>query len=324
MAVYTDVSDEEVEAFLEDYDLGEALSLKGIAEGIENSNFLLTTTQGPFILTLYEKRVAPEELPFFLDLMRHLAERGVPCPTPVPGRDGRALRALARRPAAIVTFLPGLWPRRITPAHCEQLGAALAELHLAGTDFPGRRANALGLDGWREVLARTDRSAAERVQAGLYDGLAAELDHLAGHWPADLPTGVVHADLFPDNVFFRQGRVSGLIDFYFACTDLLAYDLAVCLNAWCFEPDLGFNVTKAKRLLKGYEGVRALDRAEVSALPALCRGAAVRFLVTRLYDWINTPEGALVTKKDPIEYWRRLVFHQAVRSPADYGLERAA
>lgn len=320
MAVYTEVSDEDLSAFAAQYDLGAVLSCKGIAEGVENSNFLLVTERGPYILTLYEKRTKREDLPFFLGLMEHLAEKGVASPLPVPGLDGVALRELCGRPAVIVTFLSGMWPRRIHPQHCAQLGEALARLHLAVADFTMTRPNALALAGWRDLFAKSaDR--ADEVAVGLRDTLSAELDALEAHWPTDLPTGVIHADLFPDNVFFRGESLSGLIDFYFACNDFLAYDVAICVNAWCFEIDGSFNATKARLLLTNYRKIRPLSRAELDALPWLCRGSATRFLLTRLYDWLNRAPGAYVQPKDPLEYLRKLRFHQTVRGLGDYYLD---
>lgn len=319
MAVYTEVSDEELEGFLADYDIGGLVAFRGIAEGVENSNFSLRTTGGDFILTLYEKRVDPAELPYFLGLMRHLAAGGLSCPLPVPGRDGEALRMLRGRHAAITTFLPGVWPRRVTGAHCRPLGAALAELHVKGAGYAATRANALGPDGWRALLDRC-ASRADEVAEGLGAELSAALARIGSAWPAGLPRGQIHADLFPDNVFFLDGRVSGLIDFYFACTDLLAYDVAVCLNAWCFESDFSFNATKARALLAGYETVRPLAEAERAALPVLAQGAALRFLLTRLYDWLNTPPGAFVTRKNPLDYLRRLRFHLATKDFHAYGI----
>lgn len=320
MAVYTEVSDEELVAFVANYPIGEVLSCKGIAEGIENSNYLLTTASGPYILTLYEKRVKPEDLPFFLGLMEHLAARGVPCPTPIRGTDGRALGSLCGRPAAVVTFLTGMWPRRITPDHCLALGGALAQMHLAGADYGPRRANDLSLAGWRPLLAAIGGGVRE-LGADVGRELEHDLHELESRWPKELPHGIVHADLFPDNVFFRQGRLTGIIDFYFACRDALAYDLAVCLNAWCFEPDASFNVTKAKRLFQAYRRVRDIGAEERLAMPLLARGAAMRFLLTRLFDWVNTPRDALVTRKDPSEYLAKLRFHRGVRGLADYGLD---
>jgi homoserine kinase type II len=321
VAVYTDVAAEDLAAFLAGYELGELLAYKGIAEGVENSNFLLHTDRGYFILTLYEKRVAPDDLPFFLGLMEHLAARGLNCPQPVKNRDGRVLGRLAGRPAAIVTFLDGMWIRRPSPGPCGAVGEALAQLHLAGADFPLRRANALSVAGWRPLYEAARTKNAGRVQPGLTDALAVELARLERDWPHDLPQGVIHADLFPDNVFFLGDRLSGLIDFYFACTDAFAYDVAICLNAWCFEPDHSYNITKGRALLNGYRQVRALTPAEVAAMPVLCRGAALRFLLTRLVDWLEVPPGALVRPKDPLEYYRKLRFHQANTSPRDYGID---
>lgn len=319
MAVYTDVGDADLEELLREYDLGALLSCKGIAEGVENSNFLLRTEAGNFILTLYERRVAEADLPFFLGLMQHLAERGVRCPLPVKGRDGKILRRVVSRPAAIISFLEGVWVRRPQPLHCAALGRALAEMHAAGRDFPIARPNSLSLDGWRDLFDMS-RTRADTVEPGLAAMVAAELAFLRSAWPSDLPRGVIHADLFPDNVFFLKDRLSGLIDYYFACNDLLAYDLAICLNAWCFEVDRSFNVTKGRALIHAYEGVRKLEAAEREALPILARGAALRFLLTRLYDWLSVPAGALVTPKDPLEYLHKLRFHQKARSASEFGL----
>src|SRR5690606_11419836 len=266
LAVYTDISDEELEAFVAEYDIGTVVSCKGIAEGVENSNYLLHTDRGPYILTLYERRVEPEDLPFFLRLMEHLAENGIACPTPIHGRDGKVLRELCGRPAAIVTFLQGLWPRRIMPEHCTEVGAALARMHIAGESFPMRRPNNLSVAGWRKLYEHC-ADHADDVRVGLAREIAGELDVVESAWPTDLPKGVIHADLFPDNVFFKGGSLSGIIDFYFACTDFLAYDIAICLNAWCFERDNSFNVTKARLLLASYSRVRPIDDAELDALP---------------------------------------------------------
>ncbi len=319
MAVYTEVTDEDLELFLSAYDLGGVLSLKGIAEGVENSNYLLRTEKGTFILTLYEKRVNEADLPFFLNLMEHLSARGLTCPQPVKARDGTALGRMAGRPAAMVTFLEGMSVRRPTALHCEEVGAGLARLHLAGADFPMQRANSLSLSGWTPLFEGA-RSRAHEITPGLESFIADELAHLSRVWPQHLPQGVIHADLFPDNVFFLDKHLSGLIDFYFACTDSLAYDAAICLNAWCFEQDASFNVTKGQAFFAGYQSVRPLSGAEIAALPVLARGAALRFLLTRLVDWLNVPAGALVRPKDPMEYVKKLRFHQHVTSAADYGL----
>lgn len=322
MAVYTDVSDEELDAFMASYTVGALTSFKGIAEGVENSNYLVHTESGPYILTLYEKRVKREDLPYFLALMEHLAARGISCPLPVKDRDGLALKELAGRPAALINFLEGLSVRRPNIEHCAMLGQALARFHLAGADFPMHRANSLSLPGWRALFASIG-DGADSVAPGLTEEIETELAHLEKHWPADLPKGVIHADLFPDNVFFLGDKVSGLIDFYFACNDLLAYDVAICLNAWCFESDASFNVTKARVLLQAYERERSLSEGELASLPTLARGAALRFLLTRTYDMLNTDANALVKTKNPAEYLRKLRFHQRVKSARDYGLGKS-
>jgi homoserine kinase type II len=322
MAVYTEVSDDDLAQFIASYDLGALLSYKGIAEGVENTNYLVHTEKGPYFLTLYEKRVAPADLPFFLGLMEHLAKAGINCPTPVRDAEGRSLRTLAGRPAALVTFLEGVWIRRPQPRHCWAVGQAMARLHLAGQSFQLQRANALGPPGWRPLYGRF-QARAEEVAPGLAATVEQELDYLDSNWPTGLPHGVIHADLFPDNVFFLGDALSGLIDFYFACNDALAYDIAVTLNAWCFESDHAYNVTKGQALLKGYQSARTLTAQEREALPRLARGAALRFLLTRAYDWLHTASDALVSRKDPIEYLRRLKFHRAIRSASEYGLEDA-
>lgn len=320
MAVYTDIAEDQLRAFLAPYGLGELLSYRGIAEGVENSNFLVHTSDGQFILTLYEKRVDPADLPYFLGLMEHLATHGISCPLPVKRADGTVLGELAGRPAAMVTFLEGLWMRRPKTVHCAGVGAGMARMHLAGEGFAMRRRNALTLEDWRPLW--TDcLKAHPSMDAAMRDEVEKLLDHLEAHWPRDLPTGNIHADLFPDNVFFLGEDLSGVIDFYFACTDALAYDVAVALNAWCFERDHAYNITKGKALLAAYHAVRPLTGPEIEALPILSAGAALRFMLTRLYDWVTTPEGSLVVKKDPEEYVRKMRFHRAIASAREYGLD---
>jgi homoserine kinase type II len=318
MAVYTEVSDDELARFIASYGLGSLLSYKGIAEGVENTNYLVHATAGTFILTLYEKRVDPKDLPFFLGLMEHLQARGVSCPLPVRDSNGNMLNELGGRYAALVTFLEGVWPRKPAAEHCLELGRALARMHIAAEDFALKRTNALGLSGWRPLYDKFSARAGE-ILPGLDTLIGKELDDLDASWPKDLPEGIIHADLFPDNVFFINSKLSGLIDFYFACNDMLAYDIAICINAWCFESDYAFNATKGRALLKGYNDVRQLTAAECGAMPMLARGAAMRFLLTRSYDWLNTPKNALVARKDPFDYVRRLRFHQNATSIADYG-----
>ena len=309
MAVYTDISDEELAAFLGEFDLGAPLAFKGIAEGVSNSNFLLETDRGRFILTVYEARTKVDELPFFLELLRWLAGRGYPCAAPMPARDGSLCKTVRGKPAAIVPFLNGLAARRPTVAHCREAGRGLAWLHKAAEGFPENRVNDLGQPAWAGMFAG-HAADAEGLKPGLSKVIAADIETFERLWPKDLPAGVIHADFFPDNVFFQAGVFAAAIDFYFACTDALAYDLAICVNAWCFEPDGSLNVTAARALVAGYEAERPLSAAERQALPILAWGAAMRFFLTRLQDW-DAPEGALIRPHDPLEYERKLAVHRA-------------
>lgn len=319
MAVYTDVTDEDLTELVARYDIGEIVSCKGIAEGVQNSNFLLATTEGLYILTLFEQYVQADDLPFFMGVKEHLALSGFECPQPIHLISGEILTSVAGRPAAIVSFLKGQWPRRPQVKHCAETGKALARLHVIGQDYGGQRANDLSIAGWRRLIDAAGERA-ETVLAGLSQELANELTYLEAHWPDGLPRGLIHGDAFPDNLFFRDEKFSGMIDFYFASTDVLAYDVAICLNAWCFEPDGQFNSTKARALLAAYQTVRPMSDAEIAALPLLARGASVRFLSTRLYDWVFPSEDALVTPKNPMEYIQKLRFHQSVKGPGEYGL----
>lgn len=318
MAVYTNVSDEQLNAFLSNYEVGTPTAFKGIAEGVENTNFLLVTDQGRYILTLYEKRVNEHDLPFFLELIDHLAKGGISCPTPLHDKEGRSLQTCAGRPAALFTFLDGMSVRRPTAHHCGELGKAMAEFHLSGSTFQQQRQNSFSVKGMQQFYKDIEGDV-NSIEPDLRQLIEEELNYIETHWPEGLPAGIIHADLFPDNVFFLNNEISGLIDFYFACSDFFIFDLAITLNAWCFEPDLSFNVTKASRLLEAYSRSRPIEKAEITALPVVSRAAALRFLLTRTHDWLVINEGALVAKKDPKEYIRKLKFHQSITNPGSYG-----
>jgi len=317
MAVYTQVDDLTLTNFLNQYDVGTATSFKGIAEGVENSNYLLETTKDQFILTLYEKRANPDDLPYFLDMMEHLAGAGLPSPLPIRDKAGKSLQILAGRPACLISFLRGVSVNHISDTHCAELGSTLASMHNALADYAVSRPNDLSISGWQKLVDETETSA-DSVQHGLQKIITEEMAFLKENWPENLPKGTIHADLFPDNVLFTDTKITGLIDFYFGCTDMLAYDIAVCINAWCFDENHNFIPSQAKRLTEMYDTVRGLTPAEIDALPVLCRGAAFRFLLTRLYDWVNPVEGAVVRPKDPIDYLKRLEFHQNVIDTACY------
>lgn len=320
MAVYTPVPDDALAAFLADYDIGAPQALKGIAEGVENSNFYLETTEDRYILTLFEKRANPEDLPWFVALTEHLAGNGFPCATPIKARDGAALRTLEGKPALIVEFLTGISPRRPNVAQCRAFGVALAKMHAALSDFSVTRKNDLGPDGWKHLWhGRAEE--ADKLQAGLSELIAQDMALIEANWPIreSLPSGAIHADLFPDNTFFIGDDFTGAFDFYFACTDFLSYDLAVCLNAWAFEAGAEYNFSKGAALIAGYQSIRKLNEVELAALPLLVRGAAIRFFLTRLVDWYGTPADALVKPHDPLDYAARLRFHRQAKTAGDYG-----
>jgi homoserine kinase type II len=306
VAVYTALSDDDVAAVLAQYDIGFALSCAGIAEGVENTNYKLTTPVGRYILTIFEKRVSQADLPFFMGVMERLAARDFPAPKPIATRGGALLTQVKGKPAAIVSFLDGVWPRRIELWHCTAVGEALARMHLALEGFESERANTLSIDGWEKLLL-TRLGEAEKLRPGLGLLVYHDIHAVRSAWPQDLPRGVIHADLFPDNVLFANSALTGTIDFYFACTDALAYDLAVCLNAWCFDSPR-YDIERGRAMVGAYERVRPLSDLERAALPMLARGAALRFFATRLADWTATPDGATVTPKDPLEYADKLAF----------------
>lgn len=318
MAVYTPLTDADLQALLTEYDLGEAILCEGIAEGVENSNFALTTTTGRFILTIFEKRVDEGELPFFMGLMARLAQRSFPAPQPMPTKNGVLFTHVAGKPAAIVTLLDGVWPREPSVAHCAAIGEALARMHVALDGFALTRANALSRDGWERLIAPR-LAQAEFLRPGLAALIERDMAEVRARWPNNLPRGAIHADLFPDNALFVGDRLTGVIDFYFACTDFLAYDLAVCLNAWCFVEERDYSLECGRAMIGAYEKVRALTAGEREALPTLARGAALRFFATRLADWSATPAGATVTPKDPLEYADKLAFHREAKGTVDYG-----
>lgn len=310
MAVYTQLDAEDVATLLERYEVGELVALKGIAEGVENSNFYLETTRNRFILTLYENRVDPADLPFFHSLLKHLGEAGCKVPRFITDREGAWLQQIAGRPACLIEFLQGVSVTHPTAKQARATGCALGSMHAALADFTEQRLNSLGPSAWRPLAERCTADGLDSIQAGLATRIFAECDYLDAHWPRNLPVSAIHADLFPDNVLMLGSAVTGLIDFYFACTDMRGYDLAVTHSAWCFTSDGSrFDENVSASLLSGYVSALPLDVPTRDAMPVLLRGACLRFLLTRCYDWINTPASALVTRKDPLAFLRRLDFY---------------
>ncbi len=321
MAVYTSLSADTLARLIGEYDVGDLISAKGIAEGVSNSNWLVDTTRGRFILTMYENRVEVGDLPFFLGLLDHLAAKGSPVPRTIHDRQGNAFRMVEGKAVALIEFLPGVSVDQPTPAQARAVGEALAGVHLNSADFAGERANSMALADWRELFDGCGPDGLRSIDPALPALVAQEMALLADNWPRDLPRSVVHADLFPDNVLILGDRVCGLIDFYFACTDITAYDLAVTHAAWSFGADGGFRPDVARALIEGYLAARPLSAPEKRALPLLARGAAMRFLATRAYDWLHTPADALVTRKDPMDFAHRLSFYAAEGDRAFPGLE---
>lgn len=322
MAVYTRIDEQDLQKALADFDIGTLAGIEGIADGVENSNYHLFTdkngTRLRHILTLFEKRVNAEELPFYLGYMRHLRGHGIDCPTAEKNRAGTEIFTLSGKPAIITTFLQGAWPRDITPAHCAAVGDVLARMHLAARDFMPKRRNTMALGAWRGLIHACTREA-DTLENGLFTALDTALDDTERNWPQRLPQGAVHADLFPDNVFFENGRLSGVIDFYFACTEIFAYDLMLTLNPWCFDKTGALDTAKSSAFLKAYHAVRPLSAPEIAALPLMGRAAALRIVATRMYDWFNPAKDAVVTPKDPMEHVRILRFHQSAADSGAYG-----
>ena len=320
MAVYTKVDELTLASFLSAYDLGELLGFDGIAEGVENSNYLLRTVKAHYILTLYEKRVDARDLPFFIEVMTHLASKGMDCPLPVSSNNGNVLQKLMGKPCAVFSFLNGKSYHYPNREKCRALGSCLAKLHLNANGVKHTRQNALGPASWQPLLDSVGQRA-NQITPSMWQMVQDRLGSILAAWPQGLPTGIIHADLFPNNVLFNGNNLTGVIDFYFACKDILAYDIGICLNSWCFDADGSFNLTKSRSLIHGYQTVRKLSDAEIAAVPVLAAGSAMRFFLTRLYDWLNTPKDALVSPKDPMEYWSILQFHQSVSGVGAYGFD---
>jgi len=320
MAVYTKLSEKDLESFFTKYDLGKLVSYEGIKEGIENTNYFIKTEKGNFILTLYEKRVDEKDLPFFIGLMRNLFDKNFPSPEPIINKNGNYISEISGKKAAVVSFLEGNAKKILTPADCNQVGVNSAKLHLITKSLSGKRGNKLSINSWRKLYNKVKKDCS-KIHPNLTHVVEKNLDEIEKKWPKNIPSGIIHADLFPDNIFFNNNNLSGIIDYYFSCNDFYAFEIAICLNALCFEgkkENLSFNVTKAKKFIDGYSSVRKLNEDEKKSLKILCQGAAIRFLLTRVFDYLNLTEGALVKIKDPVEYLKRLEFHNSVKNYEDY------
>ena len=320
MAVYTKLSETDLKSFFSKYNLGKLLNYKEIKEGIENTNYFVELEKGKFILTVYEKRVEEKDLPFFMSLMRNLYDKNFPSPEPIINKNGNYISDILNKKAAVVSFLNGFSKKKLTPNDCYEVGVQAAKLHIITKDLTGKRENKLSIKSWREIYNKV-KIDCSKIHNNLSETIESNLDKIEKNWPKNIPAGIIHADLFPDNIFFNKKNLSGIIDFYFSCYDFYAFEIAICLNALCFEgknENLSFNVTKAKRFIDGYSSLRKLNENEKKSLKILCQGAAIRFLLTRVFDYLNLTEGAIVKIKDPVEYLKRLEFHDSVNSYEDY------
>ena len=320
MAVYTKLSENQLKEFFLKYDLGKILNYKGIKEGIENTNYFIQTEKGKYILTLYEKRVDEKDLPFFIGLMKNLYDKNFLSPEPIINRNGNYISEISKKKAAVISFLEGSSKKNLNPNDCYEIGVNTSKLHSITKNLTGKRENKLSINSWRAIYNKVKKDCS-KIHPNLTDVINKNLDEIEKNWPKNLPSGVIHADLFSDNIFFKNNKLSGIIDYYFSCNDFYAFEIAICLNALCFEgkkENLSFNVTKAKKFIDGYSSIRKLTEEEKKYLKILCQGAAIRFLLTRVFDYLNLTEGAIVKIKDPIEYLKRLEFHNNVNSYQDY------
>jgi len=320
MAIYTKLSENNLKEFLLKYNLGKLLNYKGIQEGIENTNYCIQTDKGKYILTVYEKRVDEKDLPFFMGLMKNLFNENFPSPEPIINKNGSYITEMIGKKAAIVSFVDGSAKKNLSPNNCYEVGIQTAKLHMITKNLSGKRENKLSINSWRKIYKNVQGDCA-KIHPNLAKIVEKNLDEIENSWPKNIPSGIIHADLFPDNIFFKSNKLTGIIDFYFSCNDLYAFEIAICLNAFCFEgqkENLSFNVTKAKKFIDGYSSIRKLTEEEKESLKILCQGAAIRFLLTRVFDYLNLIEGAIVKIKDPIEYLKRLEFHNGIKNYHDY------
>ena len=320
MAIYTKLTENNLEEFFLNYNLGKLLNYKGIQDGIENTNYFTQTDKGKFILTVYEKRVEGKDLPFFMGLMKNLFDANFPSPEPIINKNGNYITEIFGKKAAVVSFLDGSSKKNLNPNDCYKVGIQTAKLHLITKNLSGKRENKLSVNSWRKIYQKVQKDCS-KIQQNLTKIIEKNLDEIENNWPKNIPSGIIHADLFPDNIFFKDDKLTGIIDFYFSCYDFYVFEIAICLNALCFEgqkENLSFNVTKAKKFIDGYSSIKKITEEEKKSLKILCQGAAMRFLLTRVFDYLNLTEGALVKIKDPIEYLKRLEFHNSVKNYQDY------
>ncbi len=319
MAVYTHVTKEELILFLKDYEIGELKGYEEISEGVENTNYKLIAEKGTYILTLYEDRVKKEDIPFFLDFMFHLSSSKINCPLPISNKKNKLISELNSKPASILSFLSGSSSQKITVEQTFEVGSVLAKIHLTGKELSIKRKNPISINNFEELIINSNETA-NNISSDLNSEISKEFNRIKENWPKDLPSGIIHADLFPDNVLFEENNISGVIDFCFSCIDFFAYDLGICINAWCFTEE-GFDLSLSESLLKGYQSIRKLEDNEIKNLPILCSASSLRFLLTRLNDWRSEKGNAIVTPKNPKDFVKILKFNKTVANASEYGLK---
>ena len=320
MAIYTRLDQEKIGSILLNYKLGNLKKFEGIKEGIENTNYLIETEKGKYILTIYEKRVNKDDLPFFSKLMLELSKNNFICPKPISNKNNEYISNLDNKKFMIVSYLEGKSKNNLSPPECKIVGREIAKLHQITKDFNFKRENDLSVKSWRRIFTQV-KDKCSKIHPELPKLIEANLINIEKEWPSNLPRGIIHADLFNDNIFFKNNKFSGFIDFYFSCNDFYAFEIAICFNALCFDgfkQNLSFNVTKAKKLMEGYNEIRRISKEEKISIKVLSQGAALRFLLTRVFDYINIVDDAVVKNKDPIEYLKRLEFHKNAKGFEDY------
>ncbi len=318
MAVYTDISQNDLDQFLSLYNMEDVNSFEGIRNGVSNSNYLLFGKKNKYILTIFEEMTNDRDLPYFFQLMNHLNSKNIMCPKIIKDKSNNFSNILQGKQAAISSFLEGKSIEHIKPSHCAELGTMVAKFHNASNELKIYRENDLGVKKLETIIDSIEKIS-EKLNPSVMDIIHSEHEYLK-NITFDIPSGIIHADLFPDNIFFNKNKLSGIIDFYFACNDFYAYEIATCLNAWCFEQNNEFNISKAKALLSNYNLHKKFSSEELECLPLLARASALRYLLTRLMDFHTRQDSELIIKKDPDEYLKKLKFHQSVDKSSEYGL----
>ena len=320
MAVYTKINKNDIILIAQKFGLNKIVRFQGIKKGIENTNYLLKTKNQKYILTIFEKRVQKKDLPFFMNLMEKFNNHNINCPRPIKNKNGKYLISIKNKPASIVTFIEGKDKKKLNNKNCFDIGKNVAKLHLSSNKIKLFRKNSMSINNMDKLLKNINFKS-KKIVPSLQSILIKNLNEIKKQWPQKLPKGIIHGDLFIDNIFFKKNKFVGFIDFYFSCNDYFIYEIAICINALCFENKNGkffMNKKKVINLIKGYESIKKISLLEKNNLNILCRGAALRYLLSRIYDYLNTPKTALIKIKDPKEYFQKLIFHNRFNNFKNY------